>query len=138
MEKIQGVDTGSTASLRVFVVEDSDGVRERLVGMLAELDGVDVVGEARGALEAIEQIEALRPDLLTLDLELADGSGFAVLRSVLASAPPPLVAVVTNHSSPPIRRRCLDAGASFFFDKSLEFEALAAKVADLVTLRTRN
>jgi len=123
--------------IRVLVVEDSEGVRERLVGMLSEIEGVDVVGEARSAREAIEQAATLQPDLLTLDLELADGSGFAVLHSVLACTPPPLVAVVSNHASQPIRRRCLNAGANFFFDKSLEFEALAEAVSNLVTLRTR-
>lgn len=128
-------EPGSFAGFRVLVVEDSGAVREGLVRMLGGLAGVDIVGEARGARDAIEQATVLRPDLLTLDLELADGSGFAVLRAVLALPTPPAVAIVTNHASPPVRRRSLSAGANYFFDKSLEFEALVDLVAALAAAR---
>lgn len=120
------------APVRVMVVEDSAEIRQRLVRMLSELDGVHVVGEAQGAVEATERALALQPDLLTLDLELGDGSGFAVLQSVRAFASPPVVAVLTNHASRQVRERCLSAGADFFFDKSHELDALAGAVARLV------
>lgn len=125
----------SSAGFRVLVVEDSGAVREGLVRMLEDLAGVEIVGEARGAKEAIDQAAALRPDLLTLDLELADGSGFAVLHAVIALPTPPAVAIVTNHAGPSVRRRCLSAGANYFFDKSLEFETLVDVVAALAAAR---
>ena len=123
--------------MRVMVVEDSAPVRERVVGLLRELPGVNVVGEAGGAEEAIDMAAALQPDLVTLDLELAGGSGFAVLLSARARVPPPVVVVLSNHASQAVRRRCLGAGADFFFDKSLEFDALSETVAGLVAARTR-
>src|SRR5688572_28739810 len=118
-----------------MVVEDSPQVRERLVELLREVPGVDVVGEARDAAEGIDMAAALQPDLMTLDLELASGSGFAVLASARASVPPPVVVVVSNHASQAVRRRCLSAGADFFFDKSLELEELARTIAGLVAER---
>lgn len=123
--------------MRVMVVEDSAHVRERLVGLLREVPGVDVVGEAGDAEQAIDMAAALRPDLVTLDLELASGSGFSVLRSTRASVPPPVVVILSNHASQSLRRRCLGAGADYFFDKSLEFDALTDTVAGLVAARPR-
>jgi two-component system OmpR family response regulator len=120
---------------RVLVVDASTSVRERLVRLLGDLDGVSVVGEAAGAAEAIALAGALQPNFITLDLDLYDGSAFAVLRSVLASPVPPVVAVVTNYAGEPVRRQCLTAGAKHFFDKSLEFEVLADTVARLAAGR---
>ena len=116
---------------RILIVDDSTSVRERLVRMLGDLSGVRVVGEAGGAGEAIDRAAVLLPDLVTLDLELGDGSGFAVLEAVSTLPSPPLIAVVTNHAARQVQVRCLSAGADYVFDKSREFEGLSKTVARL-------
>lgn len=116
--------------LRVYLVEDSAPVRERLEAMI---DGVAArtVGHARGASEAIEGILAAHPDLVVLDLQLEQGSGIDVLRALRARAPGIEVLMLTNFASEPYRRAAERLGARGFFDKSKEFdgvrEALAAR-----------
>ena len=119
--------------VRVFLVEVSPLVCERLEAMFASLAGATTVGRAVGADEAVRKILAARPDAVVLDLSLAQGSGFDVLRAVREHAPEIDVYVLSNFSGEPYRRRAERLGARGFFDKTIEFEhardTLAARAA---------
>ncbi len=116
--------------LRVYLVEDSALVRERLETMVDAV-AARTVGHASRAREAIEGILAARPDLVVLDLQLEQGSGIDVLRALHDLAPAIEVLMLTNFASEPYRRAAERLGARGFFDKSTEFdgvrEALAAR-----------
>ena len=73
---------GERGVLRTLVVDDERLARERLRTFLRGLDDVDVVGEAANGPEAVERIEALRPDLVLLDIQMPGMDGFGVLRAV--------------------------------------------------------
>jgi len=103
------------------VVEDSDIVRTRLVAMLAETRGVELVGEAANVAEALTRIPAGRPDAVLVDLRLPDGDGFEVIRAAKALTPPPVVVVLTSYAYPQLEAQGLAAGADWFLDKSTEF-----------------
>jgi two-component system, chemotaxis family, protein-glutamate methylesterase/glutaminase len=76
---------------RVVVVEDSSVQRAHLVHTL-EADGdIEVVGQAVGATEAIEIVQALRPDVVTLDLQIPDGGGQHAIEQIMALAPTPIL-----------------------------------------------
>jgi len=111
-----------TSALRVYLVEDSPAILERLEAMLATVEGTCTVGRASRAAEAIEGILAEHPDMVVLDLKLADGSGFDVLRAVHRAAPGIDVYMLTNFASEPYRRLAERLGARDFFDKTTEFE----------------
>ena len=113
---------------KVFVAEDSPLIRDRLVEMLGEVDGVTVVGAVETPGDAIAGILQMNPDYVVLDYQLKGGTAVAVLRAVHPQSPETVFLVLTNHANPQYRRICLEAGASFFFDKSLEFD----KVRDVV------
>ena len=108
--------------MQVFLVEDSPIVRQRLEALLAEIPGASVAGSAAGATEAIGGILACRPDLVLLDVQLAEGSGFDVLRALHAQAPELPVVMLTNYSADPYRQIAERFGARAFFDKTKEFE----------------
>jgi DNA-binding NarL/FixJ family response regulator len=113
---------------RVYIVEDSPSIRERLLEMLSS-QGISVVGEAESPAEAIAGIRRLRPDCVVLDLKLLGGSGIEVLHELHPEFPEMTFIVLSNHADPPYRRRCEAAGARFFLDKSTEF----ARITDLIT-----
>lgn len=108
--------------MQVFLVEDSPAIRERLEALLADIPGTTVVGRAAGAADAIRDILATRPDLVLLDVQLAEGSGFDVLRELHARAPELKVVMLTNYSSDPYRQIAERFGARAFFDKTREFD----------------
>jgi DNA-binding NarL/FixJ family response regulator len=110
--------------LRVFVVDDSAVVCERLLKTLNAMPAVTVLGYAITAADAIEDILSAPPDVVLLDLKLASGSGIQVLRAIRQRMPHVIVIMLTNHSGPEYRRACLDAGANFFLDKTNEFQKI--------------
>jgi DNA-binding NarL/FixJ family response regulator len=122
----------SIASLcptRVFLVEDSAPILERLTEMLQEIEGVRIIGSADSADAASAAILRERPDTVVLDLRLASGSGIDVLRSVHPAAPGVDFIVLTNFASPQYRRICLEAGASHFIDKSTQIGEVKRLIA---------
>jgi DNA-binding NarL/FixJ family response regulator len=117
-------------AVSVFLVEDSSEVRERLRAMLGAIPGARVAGAATGSDDAIRQILALRPDIVVLDLRLADGNGFDVLRAVHAAAPEIDVYLLSNFSSDAYREAATRMGARGFFDKTAEFGRVCRIVAE--------
>jgi len=108
--------------MRVLIVDDSRMVRERVVAMLSEVQGgIDVVGQAGEVTEAIGAYQRLRPDAVILDIAMPGGSGIDVLQTIKRDKPSPVVMMLTNCPYPQYRKKCLDTGADFFFDKSSEF-----------------
>lgn len=122
--------------LKVFIVEDSPIIRERLLALLGSIEGAAAVGQASSAEEAIDAILRAQPDAVVLDLKLSAGSGFDVLRAVHERAPGIDLYMLSNFAAEPYRRMAARLGARDFFDKSNEFqrvrEVLAARAAQQV------
>jgi DNA-binding NarL/FixJ family response regulator len=112
------------ATVTVFIVDGSSIIQERLITMLAELDGVEVVGQAQNVADAVRAIRARKPDLVIQDVQTADGSGLDLLAAIKQGERAPVVIVLTNDAYPPYRKAYLQAGADFFFDKSSEFDQI--------------
>ena len=107
--------------IRVFLVEDSRAIRERLIELLGGIENVSIVGEAGTQQDAVSGIYRTRPDLVVLDIQLPEGSGIDVLREIHSQVPAIKFVVLTNHASSQYRKICMNAGASHFLDKSSEF-----------------
>ena len=117
--------------MRLFVVDDSALLRERVIGLLSELIGIEIVGEAQYALEAFHAIDELRPDVVILDIHLIGGNGIDVLQRIKELDGAPIVIILTNSSTLPYQKKCMKAGADFFLDKSSEFENVRTLVQSL-------
>lgn len=108
--------------MKVFVVEDSPIVQERLLAMLGDLHQVEVAGLADNSDDAIAEILRLRPDAVVLDIKLRGGSGIEVLKELRRLGSPSATIMLTNHANQEFRRHCMDLGADYFYDKTCEFE----------------
>jgi len=117
---------GAEHDMKVFVVEDSLAVRERLIEMIREVEDVEVVGEAGSYGEAVGAIARTAPDVAILDIKLADdkGSGIDVLAEVRKTLPSIRAIVMSNYITPQHIRASADAGAEYFLDKSVDFERI--------------
>lgn len=110
--------------IRVLVAEDHAIVREGLVQILANAEGLDVVGAAAGGREAVALAESLRPDVVLMDLSMPDLDGIAATRRILERAPGVRVVVLTSFSDRARVMDALDAGAAGYLLKDLEPEEL--------------
>ncbi len=108
----------------VFIVDDSDSIRQRLVAMVESIADMTIVGQATCADCAIAGIRETRPDSVLLDLHLKGSSGMRVLTTIHCEMPVVDFVVLTNHAEPQYRRACAKAGARYFLDKSSEFDSV--------------
>lgn len=117
--------------MKVFIADDSTVLRERLVEMLSELPGIEIIGQAQDVAEALTSIKKLNPDVVILDIRMPGGSGIDVLQDIKKDKQAPLVIVLTNYPYPQYRKKCLGLGADYFFDKSTEFEKITEVVKQM-------
>lgn len=123
----------SMQPLKTYIVEDSQIIRESLVATLEELVPVQVVGTAEDESTAVHWLQ--QPghgvDLLIVDIFLKGGSGLGVLRAVSGLANGPTTVVLSNYTTPDMRRKCIELGADRVFDKSHDIDALMLYCARL-------
>ncbi|HSL19163.1 MAG TPA: response regulator transcription factor [Methylomirabilota bacterium] len=102
---------------RIVVVDDHPMVRMGLKQMLAEEPDFEVCGEADGAPEALEVIEATHPDLVVVDVSLKNGSGLSLVKELTAAEPSVKVLVASMHDETLFAERALRAGAKGYINK---------------------
>jgi DNA-binding NarL/FixJ family response regulator len=109
--------------LRVIIVEDSAIIRARLAESLSEMPNVEIVGQVETEADALALLKQARWDAAVLDLQLKQGTGLGVLKSLAHGARPAntKIIVFTNYAFPQYRDRSLSLGADYFFDKAREF-----------------
>lgn len=119
--------------MRVVIVDGSSLIAERIAALLSEVSReIQIVGQASDAMSGLQVVARLQPDVVVLDVRMPGGSGLDVLAALKALGSPPVVVILTNFSYPQYRKRCLDAGADFFLDKSTEFSRLPEVFRDLL------
>jgi DNA-binding NarL/FixJ family response regulator len=122
--------------LTVFIADDSAFIRGSLSSyLLSYSPGIEIVGFAGTAPEAIESIRALKPDVAILDIRMPGGSGIGVLTAIKSDRSNPFVIMFTNETATHVRDKCIELGADRFFDKSTEFENLHIALSGLVQKR---
>ncbi len=121
------------AKLRVVIVEDSAIIRARLMESLGEIPNVEIVGQAETEAEALALLRQIEWDAAVLDLQLKQGTGLGVLKSI-AQTPRrnhTKIIVFTNYAFPQYRDRSMLLGADYFFDKAREFHRVREVLTDL-------
>lgn len=83
--------------LRCIVVDDEPPARKRVRELLKQASEIELVGEARNGIEAVELIDSLRPDVVFLDVQMPELDGFGVLAEL--DTPPPAVVFVTAYDA---------------------------------------
>lgn len=106
--------------IRLLVVDDDPGFRETLRALLAQRDEAIVLREARSGEEALQLADALRPDVVLMDLAMPRMNGLEATRLLKARWPGLAVIIITVHDEEAYRRTALAAGAeAFLLKKSL-------------------
>jgi len=112
-------------TMKVFIVDDSSLIRERLAALIHELETVELVGQAEDAPDGLKAIRELRPDVVILDVRMPGGNGIQLLETLKQEAVAPVVIILTGFPYPQYRQRCLALGAEYFLNKTIEFEKLS-------------
>ena len=120
--------------MKVFLVDDSAIVLEKLAAMLSSIDGIEIAGQAMNARDAIQSIKQLEPYLVVLDIRLNGGrNGMDILKRIKNKIPPPIVIMLTNYPYPEYREKCQALGADYFLDKVTGIEDVYETCKQLLT-----
>ena len=114
--------------IRVLVVDDHDLVRTGISRMLADIDGLQVVGQAESGEAAIKKSRELKPDVVLMDVKMPGIGGLEATRKLLRSHPDIKVIAVTICEEDPFPTRLLQAGAAGYLLK----ESAGEEVIDAV------
>jgi DNA-binding NarL/FixJ family response regulator len=109
-------------TLRVLLVEDSRVLAERLRESLDTLENVEVVGSVADESAAVQAAQDKRPDVIILDLQLKEGTGFGVMQRLGDRRP--IIIVFTNYMLPEYQRIATSLGVQHFLNKAVDYERL--------------
>jgi DNA-binding NarL/FixJ family response regulator len=118
----------SSAPVRVLIVDDDDLMRAGLRAVLSSDVRVEVVGEAADGRAAIEQVRALNPQLVLMDVRMPSLDGIGATRELLAVSPAVKVVILTTFEQDDYIFGALSAGASGFLLKRTDPETLLAAI----------
>jgi two-component system, NarL family, response regulator DevR len=127
----------AVVTIRVFLLDDHELVREGIRQLLDSDEEIEVVGEATTAAEALVRIPLANPDVAILDVRLEDGSGIEVCRDMRSALPDLVCLMLTSYADDEALYASVMAGASGYVLKRIRAGELiedVKKVADGASL----
>jgi DNA-binding NarL/FixJ family response regulator len=126
------VSSQSEQPIRVLLVDDHEIVRLGLRTLLGRRQGLEVVGEAATAAEAVAEADRLAPDVVLLDVRLPDGSGVEVCREILARTPTARVLFLSSYADQEAVLATIFAGAAGYVLKEITSDSLLRAIRAVV------
>ncbi len=114
--------------IRVLVVDDHDLVRTGISRMLADISGLQVIGQADSGEDAIRKAWELKPDVVLMDVKMPGIGGLEATRKLLRSYPDLKVIAVTICEEDPFPTRLLQAGAAGYLTKGAALEEMVQAI----------
>ncbi|MDA8433317.1 MAG: chemotaxis response regulator protein-glutamate methylesterase [Nitrospiraceae bacterium] len=125
-------------SIRVLIVDDSSFVRKALIRIFEASPGIEAAGVASTGAEAIEKVISLKPDVVTLDINMPGMDGIDTLKAIMQERPTPVLMLSQfTKRGADLTLKALELGAMDFVDKSstgmMDFLDLAREIVEKVT-----
>jgi len=117
-----------TKRIRVMIVDDHAVVRSGLAAFLLVYDDMELVGEAEGGQEAVDQCEKVKPDVVLMDLVMPDVDGATATRAIRQRYPQVQVIALTSFREEELVQGALQAGAISYLLKNISADELAEAI----------
>jgi len=117
--------------IRLLIVDDQAIVRKGIRALLAEVKGMDVIGEACDGLEAVKLAADLHPDVILMDLVMPKMDGIEAIRQIMTNQPQARILVLTSFASDDKVFPAIKAGALGYLLKDSEPEELIAAIKNI-------
>ncbi len=122
--------------IQVMLVDDHNVVRSGLATFLRAYDDLELVGEAKNGLEALNLCRKKKPDVILMDLMMPEMDGIAATRAILADYPEIKIIAMTSFEEEELVQGVLSAGAMGYLLKNVTADDLAKAIRDAVSGRS--
>ena len=126
----------TSQTIRVMVVDDHNVVRSGLATFLKAYDDLELVGEAKNGLEALNLCHKNKPDVILMDLMMPEMDGIAATRAILADYPEIKIIAMTSFEEEQLVHGVLAAGAISYLLKNVSSDELSKAIRDAVSGRS--
>ena len=123
-------------TIQVMLVDDHNVVRSGLATFLKAYDDLELVGEAKNGLEALNLCHIKKPDVILMDLMMPEMDGIAATRAILADYPEIKIIAMTSFEEEELVQGVLSAGAMGYLLKNVTADDLAKAIRDAVSGRS--
>ena len=118
--------------MKLIIADDSDMMRNRIRNLLRQNPNVEIAGEAKNGIEALQLVLEHQPDLLILDFKMPGLNGLEVMKKIKSEGNKAKICILTNYPYPQYREKCFDEGADYFFNKADDFEKINLAIEDVL------
>jgi len=122
--------------IRVMLVDDHNVVRSGLATFLKAYDDLELVGEARNGLEAVNLCRQKKPDVILMDLMMPEMDGISATRAIMADCPEIKIIAMTSFEDQQLVQGVLAAGAISYLLKNVSSDELARAIREAVSGRS--
>lgn len=119
--------------IRVLVVDDHQLVRVGTSRLLADVEGIDIVGQAGSGEDAVDMVKSLKPDVVLMDIQMPGIGGLEATRRCLRVDPELKVIAVTIHEDEPYPSRLLQGGVSGYITKKADVDEIVRAIKKVVS-----
>jgi NarL family two-component system response regulator LiaR len=123
----------TSQTIRVMLVDDHNVVRSGLATFLKAFDDLELVGEAKNGLEAVNLCHQQKPDVILMDLMMPEMGGIAATQAILAECPDIKIIAMTSFEEEELVHGVLAAGAISYLIKNVTSDELAKAIRDAVS-----
>ena len=113
-----------------MIADDSDAIRQLLKDIIS-LGEHELVDEAKDGAEAVEKFNAIKPDLLLLNLTMPEKDGLTVLKEIKGTNPDAKIIILSGDDSKEMVNQCLEAGAVSFISKPFDFDQVLKTLEEI-------
>ena len=119
-------------NIKVILADDHRIVREGLQRLLADVEGIEVIGEAENGRQTLQLVQKLKPDLVVMDISMPDLNGIEATQQILAKEKPPKIIALSMHTEKRFITEMLRAGAMGYLLKDCAREELALAINTVI------
>ena len=121
--------------ITILIADDHNVVRQALCALLKADSRFEIAGQARNGREAVEMAQAIRPDVILMDIAMPVLNGLEATRQILVDSPAARIIVLSAHSDDDYIERLISSGAIGFLEKQTSAEVLAKAIDEVAAGR---
>ena len=114
--------------MTLIIADDSVDFRERIRNLALKHENLQIAGESENGAEALQLINQTDPDMIILDIRMPVMNGIQLMKKLKEQGNKAIVCILTSYDYPQYKRKCMELGARYFFNKWDDFKKIDSAI----------